>query len=98
MVDTTFIGHLHKLDDDLVNGSNIELLINEDFYEAGKFKNKQLPVFYKNEELIKSYKEQARIVQVNPSAIGFVCNVSKNHVQKILTDFFGAFIELSRRT
>lgn len=57
MVDTTFIGHLHKLDDDLVNSTNIELLINEDFYEAGKFKNKQLPAFYKNEELIKSYKE-----------------------------------------
>jgi hypothetical protein len=31
----------------------LELLISQDFYEAGKFKNKQLPNFSKNEELIK---------------------------------------------
>ena len=35
---------------------------------------------------------------MNPATIGFVCNINKNHVQKILTDFFSAFIELSRRT
>ena len=35
---------------------------------------------------------------MNPATIGFVCNINKNTVQKILTDFFSAFIELSRRT
>ena len=40
MVDTTFIGHILKSDDEAVNNSNLELLISQDFYEAGKFKNK----------------------------------------------------------
>jgi hypothetical protein len=53
MVDTTFIGHLLKKDDESISSSNLELLISQDFYEAGKFKNKQLPNFSKNEELIK---------------------------------------------
>lgn len=53
MVDTTFIGHLIKKDDEPVNGSNLELLISQEFFEAGKFKNKQLPAFAKNEELVK---------------------------------------------
>ena len=38
------------------------------------------------------------MIQVNPATIGFVCNLNKNVVHKILTDFFSAFIELSRRT
>jgi hypothetical protein len=38
------------------------------------------------------------MIQVNPAALGFVCNLGKNLVQKILTDLFAAFIELSRRT
>lgn len=53
MVDTTFIGHLLKKDDESISSSNLELLISQEFYEAGKFKNKQLPNFAKNEELIK---------------------------------------------
>lgn len=53
MVDTTFIGHLLKRDDEPIKSSNLELLISQDFYEAGKFKNKQLPNFSKGEELIK---------------------------------------------
>jgi hypothetical protein len=53
MVDTTFIGHLLKKDDESISSSNLELLISQDFYDAGKFKNKQLPNFSKNEELIK---------------------------------------------
>lgn len=48
--------------------------------------------------LCQQYKEQGRLIQVNPATIGFVCNLNKNVVQKILTDFFSAFIELSRRT
>jgi hypothetical protein len=40
MVDTTFIGHILKRDDEPVNSSNLELLVSQDFYEAGKFKNK----------------------------------------------------------
>ena len=38
------------------------------------------------------------MIQVNPAAISFVTGINKNQVQKILTDFFSAFIELSRRT
>ena len=53
MVDTTFIGNLLKKDDESISSSNLELLISQEFYEAGKFKNKQLPNFAKNEELIK---------------------------------------------
>lgn len=53
MVDTTFIGHLIKKDDEPVNSGNLELLISQEFFEAGKFKNKQLPLFAKNEELVK---------------------------------------------
>ena len=53
MVDTTFIGHLHKRDDEPVNSTNLELLVSQEFFEAGKFKNKQLPNFNKSEELIK---------------------------------------------
>lgn len=55
MVDTTFIGHLLKRDDEPINSSNLELLISQEFYDAGKFKNKQLPKFAQNEELIKVY-------------------------------------------
>jgi len=80
MVDTTFIGHLLKKDDESISSSNLELLISQDFYEAGKFKNKQLPNFSKNEELIKQYKEQGRLIQVNPATIGFVCKLNKNIV------------------
>jgi len=40
MVDTTFIGHILKRDDEPGNSSNLELLVSQDFYEAGKFKNK----------------------------------------------------------
>jgi hypothetical protein len=40
MVDTTFIGHILKRDDEPVNSNNVEFLISQDFYEAGKFKNK----------------------------------------------------------
>ena len=47
---------------------------------------------------IQKYKEEGRLIQVNPATIGFVCNINKSVVQKILTDFFSAFIELSRRT
>ena len=53
LVDTTFIGHLYKKDDEPINNANLELLVSQDFYEAGKFKNKQPPNFSKNEELIK---------------------------------------------
>lgn len=53
MVDTTLFGHLHKKDDDAIGGSNLELLISQEFYEAGKFKNKQLPNFAKQEDLIR---------------------------------------------
>lgn len=53
MIDTTFIGHFYKKDDEPVNNTNLELLISQEFYEAGKFKNKQLPQFAKNEEIIK---------------------------------------------
>jgi hypothetical protein len=35
---------------------------------------------------------------VNPATIGFVCGLNKGLVQRILTDFWSAFIELSRRT
>ena len=53
MVDTTFIGHILKRDDEPVNSSNLELLVSQYFFEAGKFKNKYLPSFYKNEELVR---------------------------------------------
>lgn len=53
LVDTTFIGHLHKRDDEPINNSNLELLVSQDFYEAGKFKNKQPPNYSRNEEIIK---------------------------------------------
>jgi hypothetical protein len=55
MVDTTFIGHLLKKDDESVNNANLELLISQDFFEAGKFKNKQLPAFANNDDLIKVF-------------------------------------------
>lgn len=35
---------------------------------------------------------------MNSTSISFVCGLNKNVVHKILTDFFSAFIELSRRT
>jgi hypothetical protein len=35
---------------------------------------------------------------VNPATIAISCNLNKNTVHKILTDFWSAFIELSRRT
>ncbi len=53
LVDTTFIGHLYKRDDEPVNGTNLELLISQEFYEAGKFKNKTPPNFVKQEEIVK---------------------------------------------
>ena len=53
MVDTTFIGHLHKRDDEPINSNNLELLVSQEFYEAGKFKNKQLPNYSQQEDLIK---------------------------------------------
>jgi hypothetical protein len=40
MVDTTFIGHILKRDDEPVNSTNLDLLISQEFFEAGKFKNK----------------------------------------------------------
>ena len=53
LVDTTFIGHLYKKDDEPINNANLELLVSQEFYEAGKFKNKQPPNFSKGEEIIK---------------------------------------------
>ena len=55
LVDTTFIGHLHKRDDEPINNSNVELLISQEFFEAGKFKCKHSPPpnFSKQEETIK---------------------------------------------
>jgi hypothetical protein len=53
LVDTTFIGHIFKRDDEPINSANLELLVSQDFYEAAKFKNKQLPNFEKQEETIK---------------------------------------------
>lgn len=45
IVDTTFIGYLYKSDDEPINPSNVELLPSLEFFEAGKFKNKQAPNF-----------------------------------------------------
>jgi hypothetical protein len=53
LVDTTFIGHLYKKDDEPINNANLELLVSQDFYEAGKFRNKQQPNYSRNEELVK---------------------------------------------
>lgn len=39
-MDTTFIGYLHKKDDETIGNGNVELLPSPEFYEAGKFKNK----------------------------------------------------------
>lgn len=47
---------------------------------------------------MQTVKEQGKVIQVNPAAISFVTGINKHQVQKILTDFFSAFIELSRRT
>lgn len=52
MVDTNFFGHLHKSDDEPINSENLELLISQEFYEAGKFKNKQPPIYSHQENLI----------------------------------------------
>lgn len=40
MVETNLIGCFFKRDDEHVNSENLELLISEEFYEAGKFRNK----------------------------------------------------------
>ena len=40
IVDTTFIGYLHKKDDEAVTAQNLELLPSQEFVEAGKFKIK----------------------------------------------------------
>lgn len=53
LVDTTFIGHFYKRDDEPINNANLELLVSQEFYEAAKFRNKQLPNFAKQEEIIK---------------------------------------------
>lgn len=53
LVDTTFIGHLHKRDDEPINSANLELLVSQDFYEAAKFKNKQPPNWSRQEDTIK---------------------------------------------
>ncbi len=53
MVDTTFIGYIHKKDDEAVTQANVEYLPSQDFFEAGRFKNKQLPNYEAHEELYK---------------------------------------------
>lgn len=52
ILDTTFFGYLHKKDDELINANNLELIPYQEFWEAGKFKNKQIPAFDKQDETV----------------------------------------------
>jgi hypothetical protein len=43
MVDTLYIGHFYENKE-----SKVEFLISNDYFDAGKFKNKKLPPFADN--------------------------------------------------
>ncbi|CDW72251.1 UNKNOWN [Stylonychia lemnae] len=92
LVDTKYIGCFYEKDGKIV------YLVSQDYFEAGKFKNKKQPEFDKQQEIIKGFKDNNLFSQINEQAIALVCNLSTALVQRVLTDFFSALIELSRTT
>eukprot|EP00347_Sterkiella_histriomuscorum_P003736 403363144 len=93
MVDTKYIGWFYESE-----GKTIEYLPTKEYYEAGKFKNNNIPDFTQNFELVKQYAEKNNLSTMNEQAIALVCNTSAQQVQKILTNFFATLIEISRST